>query len=335
MAETEEILQQQRQHMLARLTAERAYLMRQFLSLDEETLSRQPVVEGWTAKDLLAHIGVWDAFHTERMSKVLDGRIQEIQELGGTQAVDAHNLELYTQYKTISFDNALAILLKERRNFMGVLARVPDDELYRRRRFPWGWRSRMSHWVRLRWRHDAIHADHLAQWRQTLSRKAGIGPKPILPAFLRATRHALWATVALDSQPTHPVAGRWTAKDVIGHLADWEQFAVTILQQFLAGETVVNIATIDIQTWNEAQAAKRDGQPWTKVAEDCRATRRMLLNLLDQLPPETLARSFTAPWNQTVTLYRFIAICGWHDMLHAKDLRQALALKRWPKRLMI
>ncbi len=45
-----------RGQLLVRLTAERTGLLEQLLGLDERTLTEEPVLDGWTVKDLLAHI---------------------------------------------------------------------------------------------------------------------------------------------------------------------------------------------------------------------------------------------------------------------------------------
>ncbi len=54
-----------RKQLLARLAAERVYLLQQYWGLPADMICRYPMNEqGWTAKDLLAHIGFWDAFYT-------------------------------------------------------------------------------------------------------------------------------------------------------------------------------------------------------------------------------------------------------------------------------
>jgi uncharacterized protein (TIGR03083 family) len=344
---TREILGLWRLHTLARLAAERVYLLQQLWGLDEETLSASPVSHDqaaipWTAKDLLAHVGFWDAFQSERMSKVMDGRIEEIQSTGGKAGMAVRNAELYTQYKDVPLELALAMCLKERSGFLATVARISDVDLHSPLQLPWGWRTSMHVWLGWRHKHDAEHARELARWRKKLPpeiRRLRRGPKFVLRALLKATRKALVTLVALlpeAERTTRPVCGLWTLKDLVGHLTDWERVGVYGLQQIVAGYTPEFEQTItDFDAFNAAHAAARQDQPWEQVWAEFQVTRQTLLNLLADLSEEALARSFATPWGTTVTSYRWVSIWSHHEHEHTVDIRRALRLPSWPKRLMV
>ncbi|HEX6383612.1 MAG TPA: DinB family protein [Anaerolineae bacterium] len=334
-----EILATWRLHLLARLAAERASFLRSYISLNEETLATSPVVEQWTAKDLLAHVGVWDAFQAERMSLVLDGRPDEVQQVGGEAGMAARNAELYERYCDVSLEQALAICLKERSGFLATLARVPDVELHRELEFPGGGRTRMAQWAEWRYQHDAEHAGHLTQWRETLPQEVRrrIGPKYLLRAYLRAARKEFLAAAALVSpaeRNSRPVCGVWSLKDLVGHLTDWEKVGVDGLQQLVAGDTPEFDESIpDFDTFNARNATARRDQSWDEVWADFEATRQVLLDLFDKLTDEELQRTFVAPWNRPLNGYVWMLVWPGHDQEHAIDLRGSLQLLGWPERL--
>jgi hypothetical protein len=89
----------------------------------------------------------------------------------------------------------------------------------------------------------------------------------------------------------------------------------------------------DFEVWNLEEAAKRADLPWQTVWEAYEASYRALLSGLDSLSEDQLAVEFTAPWGQHLTLFRWFTIWPLHEREHAIDVRQALNLSRWPKRL--
>lgn len=321
--------------LLARLTAERHYFLRQLYSLSEETLSRVPVTDNWTAKDLLAHLAVWDAFHAQRMSLALDGRFQDIPPVGGEAGLAARNAQTYEQYKDVSLETAVALALKERSGFLALLDRIPDEVLQTPITLSDGSQAKMSDWVGRRHTHDAAHAQELAAWRKEQPRATG--PKFLLRAMLLAGRKE-WLKTA-DFVPsaeieTKPVCGVWTLKDLTGHLTDWEKVGVQALQQLADGHTPEFEPEItDFDIFNNANAAARQHQTWQEIQQDFVQTRHTFMQLFDALPEEALSREFMAPWKRPITAYHWIAIWPGHEHEHAVDVRRTFQLE-WPERLM-
>jgi uncharacterized damage-inducible protein DinB len=238
----QEILGQWRLHFVARLEAERAGLFTNLLGLSEEQLTTAEPVLGWTIKDLLAHIAFWDGFHANRMQMVVDGRIQEIIEIGDDADMDAYNAKLLAKQKVLPLEQAIARLQKERSGFMQLLKRLDDLELQSQIRLPWGWRTHMRVWAKWRYQHDAEHAGHIRAWRDELPRdeKRSDGPKYLLRALLKACHKEFVALLSLlpeSEWESRPVCGVWTMKDLVGHLTAWAEVGVAGLAQMLEDET--------------------------------------------------------------------------------------------------
>lgn len=328
-----------RRHQVARLAAERSHLFWQLRGLDEETMSSEPVSGKWSVKDLLAHVGLWDAFHTGRLSKIRMDRVSEIEPLGDQSAVDARNEALFEAFKSLPPEMALAVSLKERNAYLAELSRWSDDQLHSQITMPWGWRTRASAWLRLRHRHDAAHAAELVKWRRRLPREVTRRPSPrfVLRAILYAARKeflSLAALVPASERNRQPVCGVWTLKDLVGHLTDWELVGVGALRQLVDGVTPEFESDIlDFNAFNNANAAARSSQPWEDVWQEFHETRDTFLDLLASLPDSQLSRLFTAPWRRDIRAYQWILIWPGHEREHALDLRQALRIPNLPKRL--
>jgi hypothetical protein len=336
MIQTNETLHEEmdktRKELLARLAGERASLLRQIRGIDESVLCTLPVQNEWTVRDILVHLGSWDAFHTERISLILNGRINAITELGEKDAIDDRNDEILTFARNLTLDQALGICLKERSSFLATLERVPNELLHQEIELPWGWQTTILQWAIWRHQHDAVHADELKTWRNGLDQdqKRQIGPIFLLRAMLKATRKEFLSLVDLipeAERTTRPVCGIWTLKDLVGHLTDWERVGVDGLRQLAAGQTPeFNEIITDFDTWNNAHADARKHQPWETVWAEFLDTRDNLLVLFDQMSEAHWQRPFTTPWDSQINGYFWVNIWAGHDHEHALDVRNVLGL---------
>lgn len=327
-----QVLAAWRVELLARIAAERGRLFWTVLGVDEQTLTSRPVAGEWTVKELLAHIGTWDDLHRQRAALTAAGREAELPEI----RLNDLNAALFAKHKKWTLNLAVALCVEARARFLAALARIQDDALHRKPSIKGVWPIR----VRAIWRHkhDAEHIAEWNKWRKKSKLKTGIGPKSLLLAALDAARDDLLATAALvpaDERDARPLVGRWTLKDVVGHVADWEWQCVKGLRDVARGrDPKIDIESeSDTNRVNTAMAKARRGQPWDEVWDDLFAARRALLRVLDNMNATTLSRPFVSPWRTDDTAYRWA--CSWmsHDLEHAAEIRAALGLQ-WPEKLL-
>jgi uncharacterized damage-inducible protein DinB len=318
-----EILAAWRTHLMARLAVERAGLLEQLTGLDEATLAHLPVFDRWTAKDLLAHIAAWDEYFTERVTLVLAGRQTEIVGVDP----DERNAITYAERRDWPLDRAVAACLEGRAEALQLLKRVSDEELHRRRSFPWGQAS-LRLWTQWRGQHDAEHAAQLAAWRQAQNPGNKAGARTVLLAALQAGREALLVVAALvppEERASRLVCGEWTLKDVLGHVADWEWFCVENLAAMAAGRPPEPDYGGDLETWNREHASARRDQPWETVWADLHAARRALIQVVEGFGQTDLERVFLSASGHEGTPYQWAHACLDHDREHATDLRALLS----------
>jgi len=327
-----------RKQLLARLMAERAYLLLQYRGLNEETLTAVSAAGSLTFKDLLLHVAAWDGFQSERMSLVSSSRLSELQEFT-PDILDQRNAELEKQFQTVPLEQALATSLKERSGFLAMLKHISDEDLHRRFTMPDGSRTRMRSWARWRFLHDMAHAGELETWRNNQPSEVvrQTGPKFMLRAITNATRKEFLTLVDLvpaDERISRSVCGVWGLKDLVGHLTDWERIGLDGLSQLVDGKTpTFDYEISDFDQFNNENAAARADQSWERVWADFIMARKDFLDAFDQLPEETLAQTMPTPWGGTIPVYVWVMVWAGHDHEHAIDVRGGLNLRNWPRRL--
>lgn len=322
-----------RPQLMARLAGERGHLLWTITALSETTLSEGLLHDDWHVKDLFPHIGRWDEQFAHWISLMLEGREQEMTLLDD----DKTNQTWHETHKDYTLEQGIAVFLKGRGGLWAALERLSDEEFDQPVTLATGRVTMVRRWIAAAYRHDAEHSAEILAWRQANEIPRAPGPLCLVRALVRATRkefQAVAAHVPDAEKSSRPVCGDWTLQDVYGHITDWEQFGVDGIEKVLAGETTLTSPFgPDIQAWNDAHAAARQGQSWEQVWQDYQTTRQKFFYALDKLTQDDLSRPITTPWGQS-NLYRWINIWTHHEREHAADLRRELALPDTPDYLL-
>ena len=337
----ESTISPRRATLLARLAAERSFLLQQLEGVDEAALTHDPVYDGWRLPAVLAHLAYWDALTADWLAKLADDRPGDIRAAGVVDApLDARNAALQRQFAELAFPAAVAMCQKERRGLLLALQRLSDDTLHRRASLQPGWRATPADWLRRRHRHDAQHSADLARWRANyppndpslrLIHRALLRP---LLGLARAELLAVAALVPPAARETEPIEGQWTLKQVLGHLSDYERLGVVALRQVAAGREPAYERTIAaFEAFNTERGAVWAALPWDEVWPQFVAVRRALVEVALSLDDAALARPFTAPWLSSTTAGGYLLDMAGHEQEHADALRPVLGLPALPRRL--
>lgn len=320
----------------ARLHAERAHLLWALTGLDDSTVATNPVWDDWTAKDLLAHIGFWDSFHTRRIELVHTGKAEQIEMLTSAETYDAKNVDVLANYKNYSVAEAVAQLEQGRDQFLRVLHSAQVGVFQKSHKLPDGSRVKTEKWARWRWAHDANHAKSIAGWRkanQFNTRRTG--SHAVLSAAYRAMHRefsALIDLIPLAERTTLPVCGAWSARELVNHLCGWNRYALKGLETMVSPSWPEGVTNFD--TFNAIYIAERADQSWVEAWAELEATQAGLEARLAQLTQAELDGDFYHPYSDTMrTVYGWFAIWLHHEMEHSADLRATLNLPKTPTRL--
>lgn len=122
-----------------------------------------------------------------------------------------------------------------------------------------------------------------------------------------------------EGQGSHRYApGKWSIKEVVGHIADTERvFAYRALRFARADATP--LASFDENAWVAGSGADR--RSLRDVAEELLAVRHATVALVRSLTEEAAARSGTAS-GKTVTVRALVYMTAGHELHHLAILRE-------------
>ena len=94
------------------------------------------------------------------------------------------------------------------------------------------------------------------------------------------------ALVPQDRVDTPGVVGPWSVKDLIGHVATWDQEALQALRSYLADGDARALATwpADIDGFNAREAARKRGSDLAVLRRELAESHRQIVELISDLP---------------------------------------------------
>jgi len=129
---------------------------------------------------------------------------------------------------------------------------------------------------------------------------------------------------------------KWTLKDLIAHIASWDEEMVRILQAFsLPGEPVYTYTISDrngFAAWNEEQVNARRERSVNEILSELETARRDLIQVIEGLTDPVLNRSHITTWGKPATGFELIMTQVEHDREHAAQIRSyRKKIERWAR----
>ena len=128
-------------------------------------------------------------------------------------------------------------------------------------------------------------------------------------------------TAEQAARPTPNV--NWAVQDVVAHLAGAERGHQQVIRALLAGHQAGQ-AGFDLNAFNQADVAAREGWTLTQVLADLAEGRAGTLALLESIGPEDWDRAGYHPGGFHTTVEGTFRVIAIHEKRHAKDIRSAL-----------
>ncbi len=327
--------------IVARMAAIRARLLYALINIDEDALMTGRLYGDWTAANLLAHLGEYDTLYAQMVRDALSGELSK----GGVDYSDIRDHLLPNRVGGWSLEQSVGLLQNARAEFVKVFLNVPDDELKKKQRFHWKFGNKegrsqgtINTWAQWRYTHDAGHMDDLNGWRKSLPEIPLPPSKVIMHAALEAARDDLLATAALvpaDERESLPVCGTWTLKDVLGHLADWDDWYLNAFYSMI-GEPTKKLGWVDEgdgNALNEKLVVASRKQSFKRVWDHCMSARGALITELEAIGDDMLADPYGGEGSSYPSAYHCLWAALDHYLDHAAVIRRELRIK-FPKYLL-
>jgi uncharacterized damage-inducible protein DinB len=150
-----------------------------------------------------------------------------------------------------------------------------------------------------------------------------VDEKNVLLARLATERAGLWwelIGLSEEALTTQPVSGDWTPKDVLAHLAAWDEINTGRVRLALAGRAA-EIPYLDPDATNAQLYAERGEWSLSRAVQACQTARADFLALLEPLIWDEMTRPYTLGGGDSRSVLEWAERRARHDAMHIADLR--------------
>jgi uncharacterized damage-inducible protein DinB len=298
----------------------RSQLLKSIEGLSRREMTEIPIYEGWTIKDILAHIVGWDQRTVKTLPLMQQNRAGEIAGI----EVEAHNRASVAAWQDKSLAEVLAALKATHQQILDILSTMDHVEIDLRRERNGRIITIRSYVIDVMMEHDRYHAVEIEQWRKKLEQN--IDPKAI-DAKLHRNQADFW--VALEALSKAALVDKravdgWSLKDVVGHIAAWEELIIQAgYHIYDPSRPVVSPFGEDIESMNAIMAAKRAANSWQTERQSLLETQAAMNEFLAKLLPGDYRLRGPYPWPEDQgTLAELITQAAEHYDDHRPDIER-------------
>ncbi len=137
---------------------------------------------------------------------------------------------------------------------------------------------------------------------------------------LRAVRDEMHAVVALVD-PKREISPGWTIKQVLAHIAGWDEVVNASLRAHLGCSELGSYAISGIDTYNDEAVAARERLSLDEVIADWNLARRELIALVREIPEGRWDEPHLYAWGERGTVSSELEIFIQHEREHASEIR--------------
>lgn len=117
----------------------------------------------------------------------------------------------------------------------------------------------------------------------------------------------------------------WTVREILAHLSGWDDATIAFIHTILeGGQPGLTLAAQGIDVYNAETVATREGLDYDHIYREYLQTRRVLLDLIRQMPEELVTEQYVLPWGGYGTLVDMVNIFAPHEEEHAEDARKII-----------
>lgn len=134
---------------------------------------------------------------------------------------------------------------------------------------------------------------------------------------------ALLRSLPMDQLTAPGAVGDWSVRDVVGHLASWEDRLLTLAQMVINGQSdkIEWIGSSEaLQAWNRKEHLRKQAWSWDETIRDLAMVREELLWNIGWATPEQLFQEHTLPAG-IVSPASLLESVVEHDQEHLAHLR--------------
>ena len=118
------------------------------------------------------------------------------------------------------------------------------------------------------------------------------------------------------------VEGIWTIKDVLGHIASWEETCLEPLRRYADGGPFEVEVIEDYMAWNDEQVAHKRDIPLDTILDELATIRQGLVEAASRLSTEQWGQRVPFSWGGEGTMAKVLDVFYRHELEHVRSIQQ-------------
>lgn len=131
-------------------------------------------------------------------------------------------------------------------------------------------------------------------------------------------------TVLARVEPDREIYPAWKLKQLLDHLAGWDDAVLAALQAHARGDAPAVTAPRGIDYYNAETVNTRETLPLAQSRREYEVTRQLLKQAVCEMPTDRFHLPFVMPWGTVGTVEQVIEIFVHHEYQHAREIEDIL-----------
>jgi uncharacterized damage-inducible protein DinB len=138
----------------------------------------------------------------------------------------------------------------------------------------------------------------------------------------RQTLHQAIEGLSEEEMTQVQVEGVWTIKDVLGHIASWEETCLEPLRRYADGGPFEVEVIEDYMAWNDEQAARKRDVPLDVILGELAAVRQELVAAASRLSARQWKQRVPFSWGGQGTIAEVLDVFYRHELGHVRSIQR-------------
>jgi len=138
----------------------------------------------------------------------------------------------------------------------------------------------------------------------------------------RQTLHQAIEGLSEEEMTQPQVEGVWTVKDVLGHIASWEETCLEPLRRYADGGPFEVEVIEDYLVWNDEQATHKRDIPLDAILDELLTVRQGLVEAASRLSARQWKQRVPFSWGGQGTIAGVLDVFYRHEMEHVRHIQR-------------
>ncbi len=131
-------------------------------------------------------------------------------------------------------------------------------------------------------------------------------------------------TALASANPHLSIYPEWTMRELLAHLAGWDDATIQALQALEAGQEPPLLAVRGINSYNAQSVAERRELDYAQIVKEWELVRDQLVKIFAGMPEERLAQRVVTPWGAIMPVASMIQVMIDHEEEHAEAVEERI-----------